>query len=222
MLALDSKMEIGRGEDRVVYAHPDDSSKCIKMARKSFGKDYVISGLHDRIYYLSRGCDTRYFDYNYIDVLYAEQLKGRGGDELFAHIPRCYGEVETNIGTGVLWQRIQNYDGSDCITLKTLFRSEGMLGENEKEIVRETLNTFFEWQLNNCIMLREMAYTNTLICEVRPGTYKLYHIDAIGCVDLVPLAEHWRFFCGLRVQSKIRSFKKRISRRFKDMYGEEF
>jgi hypothetical protein len=38
---------------------------------------------------------------------------------------------------------------------------------------------------------------------------RLYHIDAIGCVDIIPLALHADWFADLRIRSKIHSFKKK-------------
>lgn len=211
MLFIDKSQQVGRGVDRVVYAHPHDPTLCIKIARNDFSSEYMVKGVRDHIYHALRGFRKEYFDYNYTDVEYADRL-GKKGDtsEVFRHLPQCYGYVESNLGRGVLWQRIQNYDGSTCLSLRECYFTPGLLGDNESDILWPAFNDFFSWQLQHGIMLREMAFANTLICRITPETIRLYHVDAIGCVDLFPLANHAQWFARLRIQSKIRRFKKHL------------
>lgn len=211
MIHIDDSLIIGSGVDRTVYAHPQDGKRCIKIPKCDVINDFRITGLRDNIYYLSRRCDKRYFDFNFTDVQYAERLKKKHmTDSVFRHLPICHGFVETNLGKGVLWQRIQNFDGSDCYTLRDCSNSPGLLGEKEKDILRNALEEFFSWQIDNGIMLREMALINTLICQVKPSKYRLYHVDAIGCVDLIPLADYALWFARLRIRMKVRRFRRHV------------
>ncbi|HKJ66056.1 MAG TPA: YrbL family protein, partial [Desulfopila sp.] len=167
----------------------------------------------DYLYYALRLFNKEHFDFNYIDALYACRIAKRGEKNVsFQHLPRCHGFVETNLGKGVLWQRIRNFDGSDCFSLRDCYLTPGLLGENERKIIRAALDQFFAWQMKNAIMLREMAFANTLVCRIDPQTIRLYHVDAIGCADIVPLANHARWFARMRIWSKIRSFRKQITK----------
>ena len=214
MLQISNTEPIGVGDDRAVYRHPGESRQCIKIAKCNFNKDFRIQGVRDRLFYLSRLGRMEYFDYNFNDVLYAEALAARSSDEVFRHLPRCFGWVDTDLGKGVAWELLTDFDGSLCATLKDCSFNPGLLGhgdeEEERQILKQALNEFFAWQIHHAIMLREMAYINTHVCRLDPDTIRLYHIDAIGCVDLFPLASHARWFSRLRVRSKVHQFRKKM------------
>jgi len=211
MLQLDDSQIIGSGVDRIVYGHPENADLCIKIPRCNFNNDFEIKGTRDKLYYLLRGFRKEYFDYNYTDVLYAQMLQKKEKDNLiFKHLPFCEGFVETNHGKGVLWQRIRNFDGTDSITLRDCYFTPGLLGTDEKQLLWNALNDFFLWQIDNAVMLREMAFANTLVCRLEKEKIRLYHVDAIGCVDLFPLADYAEWFARLRIRSKVHRFRKQI------------
>jgi hypothetical protein len=85
-----------------------------------------------------------------------------------------------------------------------------LLGINQKELLWHGLKEFFTWQIEHAVMLREMAFSNTLVRQSAPQSIRLYHIDTIGCVDLIPLASCSREFARLRVRSKVHCFRKKI------------
>lgn len=215
MLQLTKENIIGEGVDRQVYAHPEDPELCVKIAKHDFTKDFKAEGPRDYLYLALRQFKKEYFNFNFTDVLYATKLKNRGDESvIFKHLPLCYGYVETNLGKGVVWQRIHNYDGSACITLKDCFLTPGLLGNNEKELLQSALDEFYSWQMEHSIMLREMALINTMICRVSPTKIRLYHIDAIGCVDLIPLADYAKWFAKMRIWSKVRRFRQKLTQLF--------
>lgn len=210
MIVLKNLKPIGSGDDRVVYRHPALRDRCIKIARIDFQNDFRPAGFNETLYWLSRAGQTKYFDFNYVDVAYAEALKKRDTPGTFAHIPYCYGYVDTDLGSGVVWDYICNHDGSPCRSLKDYSDNPDLLGDREKQLIWQGLEAFFSWQLNQLIMLREMAYSNTLVQERQDGRFRLYHADAIGCADLFPLAAYSRIVARLRIQSKVGRFRKRM------------
>lgn len=209
MITLSNIPPLGSGEDRVVYPYPGKPDLCIKIPQRSL-QSLDIKGVRDTIFYLTRNCRKEYLDYNFVDVKYAERLERRNERSMFQHIPRCYGFVETDLGTGVAWQRIQDFDGSPCTTLKDIKHRGHPLTAEETCKLWMALQEFFSWQLKRGIMLREMAYTNILICRLTENQIRLYHIDAIGCADLIPLAFYVHWFARLRVFSKVSRFRKRM------------
>ncbi|MBU0485948.1 MAG: PhoP regulatory network YrbL family protein [Proteobacteria bacterium] len=210
MIKLNNSNLVGTGNDRVVYQDPTHPDRCIKISRHPVDKSYQIKGLQNRLLWLARGRDLRYFDHNFVDVLTAELLEKRNNQRVFDHLPRCFGFVDTDLGPGVSWETIRNSDNSPCISLKDCYHQPGILGENETELLKIALNEFFAWQLDNHIMLREIAFTNTLVRRNEDGSIRLYHIDAIGCVDIIPLALYFNGIAGLRIRSKIFRFKKKL------------
>lgn len=209
MIDLTNAKLIGRGLDREVYQDPTDPRRCLKLPRPDFEKK--VDGIHDRLLWLARGCDDRFFDYNFVDVLYVNFLKNKNNQHRFDHIPKCFGFVDTSLGKGVSWELIQNHDGSPCITLRDCHHNPGLLGPNEPEALRSALNDFFNWMLENHILLREISFSNTLIRMNEDGSLRLYHIDAIGCVDIIPLALYSNWIANFRIRSKIYRFKKKLT-----------
>jgi len=208
MIVLQGQQPVGSGDDRVVYQHPAVRDQCIKIARIDFQNEFKPVGFNKKLYWFSRACQNKYFDYNYVDVDYAEFLKKRNSAETFAHIPFCYGYVDTDLGPGVAWQYITDHDGSPSKSLRDYTDYPEMLGEKQKQLIWQGLEEFFSWQLDQLVLLREIAKTNTLVQERPDGSFKLYHIDAIGCADLIPLARYSRFVAKLRIKSKLGRFKK--------------
>jgi len=209
VLTINNIPPLGSGEDRVVYPHPTDSSLCIKIPQRPF-RDLDVKGVRDTLFYLSRGCRKESLDYNSVDVVYAKKLQKQHDEQLFRHIPRCYGFVETDLGPGVVWQYICDFDGRPCATLKDFKHRGQPLTTGEVAMLWQALQEFFTWQLKHGILLREMAYTNILVCRLKPDQVRLYHIDAIGCADLIPFAHHATWFAKLRVFSKVSRFRKRM------------
>lgn len=210
MIILKEVNPIGSGDDRVVYRHPTIEDRCIKIPRVDFQNDFKPAGFNETLYLLSRLGQSKYFDFNYVDMEYAETLKKRNAIVTFTHIPFCHGYVETDLGTGVVWDYISNHDGSPCRSLKDYSDDTDLLGKAEKRLLWQGLEKFFSWQLEQIILLREIAYTNTLIREQQDGSFKLYHIDAIGCADFIPLAKYSKFVAKLRIKSKVGRFRKRM------------
>ena len=209
VITLSNIPPLGSGEDRVVYPHPERPDLCIKIPQRSLD-NLNIKGMRDTIFYLSRICRKESLDYNFVDVRYAERLERRKDGNMFQHIPRCYGFVETDLGVGVVWQRIQDFDGKPCTTLKDIKHRGQPLTAEERDKLWMALQAFFSWQLDHGIMLREMAYTNIMICRLNENEIRLYHIDAIGCADLIPFADYATWFAKLRVLSKVSRFRKRM------------
>lgn len=211
MLLLKELTPLGSGVDRVVYPHPDNPGLCIKVPKYKTGKDLVVEEFRDKIFCLTRLGKKDYLDYNFTDELFARELEQRNNPEVFNHLPRCYGYAETDLGRGVVWDYIVDFDGSPCLSLKDIEANpEHHLGSNAKKLLWAALDDFFTWQYEHAIMLREMAFSNTLVKQNAPQSIRLYHIDAIGCVDLIPLAAYSKEFARLRIRSKVHRFRKKM------------
>ena len=209
MISLNNTKIIGSGEDRIVYQDPVTHNRCIKISRIFVEQEFNIRSIRDWLFWLSRGRNIQYFDYNFIDVLYFQFLQKQKNSQVFDHLPKCYGFVDTDMGKGAAWEVIRNSNGSPCISLRDCSLQPEILGVNQKELLRQGLNVFFKWQLKHHIMLRDMNLNNILVRQINNSKIFLYHVDAIGCIDVIPLALHADWFAGLRIRSKIHRFKKR-------------
>ena len=212
MISLKQQIPISGGDDRLVFRDPTNHNRCIKIARIDYLTDFKPVGFNETLFWLSRFGQKKYFDFNYVDAEYATYLQKRASSNPFKHIPTFYGRVATDLGEGVAWEYICNHDGSSCKSLKSYSDNPHLLGPKEIELLWSGLDSFFSWQLEERVLLREIAYTNTLVQERRDGSFHLYHIDAIGCADLIPLARYSRVIAKLRIKSKVGRFRKRMVR----------
>jgi hypothetical protein len=210
MILLKGNTPIGAGEDRVVFQDPTDEQRCIKISRIDFQKEFRPIGFNEILYWIFRGGQTKYFDFNYVDVVSAELLEKNETEDTFKHLPRCYGYVDTDLGKGVAWDLIKNPDGAPCKSLRDYKMKSKSPDSLLKKRLWEALEEFFQWQQSANIMLRELAFINTLVQEKADGNFKLYHIDAIGCADLIPIAKYCDSIRHLRVMNKIYRFRKRV------------
>lgn len=215
MIKLKDRQEMASGQDRVVYIHPDNHARCIKIARVAPEKgDKKVDGFSEWLFLASRFFDRRYLNYNFIDQQYYRYLIRRKDPAAFRHIPRYHGTVETDLGPGLVFDCIRNEGGGRCQSLTEYTEDIDRTGDKK---LKDALYEFMAWQLREAVLLREMAYVNTLIQKRLDGSIKIYHIDAVGCVDIIPLANYAKWFARIRIKSKIFRFRQRLRQRIKDI-----
>ncbi|MDI0585375.1 YrbL family protein, partial [Escherichia coli] len=94
MIRLSEQNPLGTGRHRKCYAHPEDAQRCIKIVyHRGDGGDKEIR--RELKYYAHLG----------------RRLKDWSG------IPRYHGTVETDCGTGYVYDVIADFDGKPSITL---------------------------------------------------------------------------------------------------------
>jgi len=206
MLKLSVLQPFASGEERDVYRHPEDDRKCIKISNVRPPVDFRPETLRDWLFWVTRGRNTGYFDINYTDALFYQQLNQRNDPEVFKHLPKCYGLVDTDLGMGLVCELIQNGDGTTCMTMKQYIQKHGAISDPK---VINAVDDFLNWLVDKNIFLREMGGTNTFFQYNKNGQVKLYHIDAVGCLDLIPLANYWPWFSRLRIKIKINHLRRR-------------
>ena len=154
MILCKSHKPIASGEDRIVYQDPENPNRCIKIPKQAFDETFHVRGIRDKLYLWTRGGNKNYFNYNYIDVCYIDWLKKRKTKNLFDHIPKCYGFVDTDLGPGVAWELIRNPDSSSCLSLRDWTEKTGIVGEHENVLFKHGIAELFGWQLKHIKRLR--------------------------------------------------------------------
>ena len=96
------------GKTRQIFLHPDDGGALIKVALKP---DWHLGSLLEM------------FEYQRFKTM---------GFNLAAHISRIDGLVMTNLGYGLLVERVCNFDGSTSLTLRDFINSGASIGEKQR------------------------------------------------------------------------------------------
>ncbi len=176
---------IGAGKERVCYQHPDDQDKVVKI-QKGEVKKQTCREL--RFY---RWLQRR----NMID---------------FRHLPRFYGQVETNLGQGFVVDLVSDYDGTVSRSLYWYFER----GYPISEFI-PYLEELRQYLIENLIVFSiDMSRFNVLFNRISNGEARLVVIDGLGnhsainWLDAIPcfarrkIRRRWeRFFSKLQYNS---------------------
>ena len=160
---------IGCGKERACYLHPHDPTKAVKVLLGSVHKQM------DR------------------ELKFYAQLSKRRFDN-YAHLPRYYGKIETNLGTGYVVDLVRDYDGSISKRLSQCF-FEGMnIADYQAE-----LDQLFHYLLQHRIIFNHDMYEgNILVRRVSANESRLVIIDGLGEVaffhfpNRIPVIARWK------------------------------
>ena len=142
---------VGKGKERACYLHPDDPDKAIKVllgtARKQMDRE----------------------------LRFYAQLNRREFQD-YAHIPRYYGSLETNLGAGYIVDLVRDYDGSISKRLSEYFFEGASI-----EQYQPALDQLLDYLLRNRIIFNHDMYEgNILVRRLDASQLQLVVIDGLG------------------------------------------
>jgi hypothetical protein len=192
IINLNDDLLIANGGGRTCFIHPEDDTKVIKIIHTEEG----ISNNQNDI------------DYKYINYL-------RKHNKDLSYISSCYEYIKTNLGDGLVFDRIVNYDKTPCKSFRYFIAKKIISFEVQKELLDE-LKIYLEKEE---ILFVDNSSTNILCQEIEKDKYKLIIIDGLGAKRNGP-----KFWLYLRVklyrdykikkqwQKFIQSYKKDLKR----------
>lgn len=170
MIYLSEETPLGSGRHRKCYAHPDDALRCIKIVYNSaHGGDKETQRELKYYAHLSR------------------HLKDWSG------IPRYYGTVETDCGTGYVYDVIADYDGKPSITLTEFARQ--CHNNDDTAAIRLLLEKLKRYLRDNHIVTMTLKPQNILCHRVNKSEVIPVVCDNLGEGTLIPLATWSKWFC---------------------------
>lgn len=196
MIQLTEKFLLGKGGNQIVYIHPEDPAKCIKLNLKD-------SDDHNREMAYRRSRERRHLPPSTLLTAY-------------------YGDVETSLGTGSVFERIMDYDGETSRTIDELIRLE-MTAREQKTTVRELLHTekeipavteallrFRRVLFEEKIIIPDMGAENFMVQFIRPDEWKIRIVDDIGSPTLIPIVYYIDYFAAGHVRRRWNRFIREI------------
>ena len=162
MITVDKSLFLSSGGERDVYIHPQDSSKVIKVLKSS-----------SNILKLPENKSRRLND-NLLDDYYFRLIEGRVSN--FSHITRCYGLIETDLGQGLVADRVANFDGSEITDMYDAV-SAGLLTDSQEE---KLIHELADYLTDNRIIFADAYLTNVLLQKTGQNSYRLVIIDGLG------------------------------------------
>jgi hypothetical protein len=149
---LTKEFFIAKGGERECYIHPKDNSKVVKIIHRK-GKNN---------------------EQNQLEYKYTNFLKSK--NRSFEHITKCYGFVDTNLGKGLVFDRVFDYTNEQSKSFKEYVLNSSLPIDTEKKLIEELKNYIF----SNDILFIDVDLSNLFCKEYEKGKYKLIIIDGLG------------------------------------------
>ena len=180
MLILESSLLIGRGLRRECYFHPEDEGKCVKV---------VVAGDHKET--------VR--EQSYYRLLERRQIS-------WEMLARFYGNVETNRGTGAVFELIRNYNGEVAKTLEHYF-SATLESDLDYHILSLRLPRLKQYLLQWNIVTMSIKPQNIVFKKTNATEGDLVVIDNIGNSDFIPICNYVGFMAKAKIRRKWQRFE---------------
>ena len=184
---LRDELKIGEGAHRIVYEHPENHNRCIKIVkprRAHKTKEHLL--------------EQRYYK-----VLEKNNIS-------WEMLPRYYGNVATNFDEGAVFDLIRDHNGEVSSTLRDYLQNEDAFTKNQQGLA-EALTQFRIYMETNGIVTRRIATVNLVYQKIDDNRGRLVLIDNIGNTDFVPLANYMRWFACLKFRRRWQRFRQDIS-----------
>ena len=173
ILQLDDTLLYGQGSHKKCFLHPHNKNLCIKIAYNEGGQKDLIREI------------------NYIDV-----LKRRHKD--YSILPKYFGKVNTNLGTGYVFEIIRDYNNDRTQTLEDFITDLNLFSQNYSLIVR-LLKELKEKLYKNEIITMVLFPENILFQKTDENNYRVRIVNDMGSAVLIPLEYHFKYFAHTKI-----------------------
>lgn len=189
MLVLSADHLINSGAHRDCYLHPDDPGRCIKLSRSDGGG--LRSGLNE------------------IEHAYHNVLSQRLGEAFYAHAPRCYGVVETNLGKGPSFELIRDADGQASVRFSQYIVDTRCTAEHAMALI----DRLYAFLVTNRIALFDVNLYNLLVRCGADGQEDLVVIDWKGpkaLREFIPASRCIPWFARFKKARRFKRLRQRV------------
>ncbi|RXI35686.1 hypothetical protein CRU99_13785, partial [Malaciobacter mytili] len=145
MIILQNKDLLQKGSERACYEHPFDKNKIIKIVYNQKGKN----NQNDQELYYYNFLNKQNIDYNNISI--------------------CYGKIDTNLGQGLVFEKIIDYDGNISKTLRHYLKLNKFDNNKEESLLNDLKKYLFKYK----IIFSDPTSVNVLCKRLSEDDYKL-------------------------------------------------
>jgi len=163
-LVLNEKYFLAKGGERNCYIYPNDETKVIKIVHRN-----------------EKHNEQNKLEYKYYNFLHKKNIP-------LSHLTKCYGFVDTNLGNGLVFERVRDYNNNPSKSFRVYLEENIFTKEEEDKLVSELKNYLFK----NDILFIDVDLSNVFCQEFNKDKYKLVIIDGLGARRL-----NWRFYAYL-------------------------
>lgn len=174
---------LGKGTNKIVYYHPDDKNKCIKFSLDNSDQTDIKWELQYR-----RIC--------------------RETVEKSTLLTKYFGTVDTNLGTGHVFELVRDFDGKLSETFESL-----VLREKDSPKVLEILSSFKEKMFEEEILTGKIFPDNFLVQRVSEQENRVRIIDGVGMHVIIPIPYYSKMLARRRQKRIWKDFLQRLPAR---------
>ncbi len=178
MIEISDEHYIGEGGFQKCYIHPNDGNLCVKISKPRIRKNARIEG-ELKYYSKIQKKDTTKFEY----VFFA----------------RYFGEVETNLGKGYVYDLIKDeITQGISLTLADYLQMPNSPIPEKKLI--EGLDRLKQQLIINKILVRDLTGKNICCKVLKDTSIELIVVDGVGHKDIIPLVDWIQFFTKMKIE----------------------
>lgn len=192
IIQLDDSLLYGQGSHKKCFLHPHNK---IKIAYNEGGQKDLIREI------------------NYIDV-----LKRRHKD--YSILPKYFGKVNTNLGTGYVFEIIRDYNNGRTQTLEDFITDLNLFSQNYSLIVR-LLKELKEKLYKNEIITMVLFPENILFQKTDENTYRVRIVNDMGSAVLIPLEYHFKYFAHTKILRRWKMFLEVLRNKYASHLSEK-
>lgn len=205
-LALSHLKPFARGGNRLCFVHPQDQGLCIKVRRP----DFTLEDRRRKKGFPKNLRPLSSFDDNLDEFRVMQALEKYYPDDIFKHVSRCYGYVDTDMGAGLCSELIRDGDGSISISLKQYLWEQGYT-----EACQRAADGLVEHWRRYRVPSRDLIVHNIVLQrdiddQGAEHIRRMVVIDGMGNAGLVPGHRMPGFIQARKTQRKIADFRWRI------------
>ena len=200
MIDLSGSTPFAEGGNRKCFIHPAQSDRCLKV---------IHPGLLEKIiknkpwYKKLRSKDS--FDDNLREQeAYKQKALTANNPEVWKHLAKWYGMVETSLGMASETELIKNNE-KVAETLESYLFANGLTDE-----IKLAINQFHKWLRENLILTKNLIPHN-LVIKKENGEIIIKIIDGLGSQAFIPLPNHSNFFAKRYVERRVGLMWSRIN-----------
>lgn len=131
--------------------------------------------------------------------------------EAIPYLVEYHGRVQTDLGEGLVFKAIKNYDGKMSETISSAVKTGGYI----KATLLDALSKL-ESVRGDSTIYNDVGSNNLVIqvLDAKHSKYKLWVIDGINCRALIPITEYIEMYSRVRKAKKIWKVKNYIQNSF--------
>jgi hypothetical protein len=157
MIFIDQKKFISQGKTRVCYEHPNNTNLCIKIMKLE----------HENAEFLKK------------EIRYYKKIQKKNKNYALTFFANYYGTIETNLGTGYLYDLIRDHNGKISLPLKSYLKQKN-ISDFPNNHAKNALENIKKKMIHYKVFGYDVYHEN-LLCKIKNQTeIELVLVDGLG------------------------------------------